>query len=199
MQRPGDIRRLVDRGRLVAERFLGALVRPGRESVERDVQIDTHGHGRFLRGVIAVAHPRCHRRSGFSGSPRTRTPPSRASRGRRRARPERMASPMPRCPAERATDREVGVAASLVAGSEKAAAHRLGLSHSTVKHHLANTRSMVGATTTAQLVWILAPRLPEPDHTAPTTSRHSTGPKRAGPGRWAVGCAACSRSNVTVG
>ncbi len=60
-------------------------------------------------------------------------------------------------PAERATDREVGVvAAVLAAGSEKAAAHRLGLSHSTVKHHLANARSKVGAATTAQLVWILA-------------------------------------------
>src|SRR5665811_1674747 len=59
--------------------------------------------------------------------------------------------------AERATDREVGVvAAVLVAGSEKAAAHRLGLSHSTVKHHLTNARSKVGAETTAQLVWILA-------------------------------------------
>ena len=56
------------------------------------------------------------------------------------------------------------VAAVLVAGSEKAAAHRLGLSHSTVKHHLANARSKVGATTTAQLVWILGPRLPEPDY-----------------------------------
>jgi len=56
-------------------------------------------------------------------------------------------------PAERATDREVVVvAAVLVAGSEKAAAHRLGLSHSTVKHHLANARSKVGAETTAQLV-----------------------------------------------
>ena len=56
-------------------------------------------------------------------------------------------------PAELATDREVGVvAAVLVAGSEKAAAHRLGLSHSTVKHHLANARSKVGAETTAQLV-----------------------------------------------
>jgi DNA-binding NarL/FixJ family response regulator len=67
-----------------------------------------------------------------------------------------------RHPSGRATDREVGVvAAVLVAGSEKAAAHRLGLSHSTVKHHLASARSKVGATTTAQLVWILAPRLPE--------------------------------------
>ena len=62
----------------------------------------------------------------------------------------------------RATDREVGDVAVLVAGSEKAAAHRLGLSHSTVKHHLANAQSKVGAETTAQLVWILAPRLPEP-------------------------------------
>ena len=66
--------------------------------------------------------------------------------------------------AECATDREVGVvAAVLVAGSEKAAAHRLGLSHSTVKHHLAKARSRVGAETTAQLVWILALRLPEPE------------------------------------
>jgi len=40
---------------------------------------------------------------------------------------------------------------------------RLGLSHSTVKHHLANARSKVGAETTAQLVWILAPWLPEPE------------------------------------
>ena len=72
----------------------------------------------------------------------------------------------PSRPAGRATDREVVVvAAVLVAGSEKAAAHRLGLSHSTVKHHLANARS-VGATTTAQLVWILAPRLPEPEEMA---------------------------------
>jgi DNA-binding CsgD family transcriptional regulator len=46
-------------------------------------------------------------------------------------------------------------------GSEKAAAHRLGLSHATVKHHLANARSKAGAETTAQLVSILAPRLPE--------------------------------------
>ncbi|MEO8470507.1 MAG: LuxR C-terminal-related transcriptional regulator [Chloroflexota bacterium] len=71
--------------------------------------------------------------------------------------------------AERATDREVVVvAAVLVAGSEKGAAHRLGLSHSTVKHHLANARSKLAATTTAQLVWILAPRLPEPEGLART-------------------------------
>jgi DNA-binding CsgD family transcriptional regulator len=69
-----------------------------------------------------------------------------------------------RSSAERATDREVGVlAAVLAAGSEKAAAHRLGLSPSTVQHHLANARFKVGAATTAQLVWILAPRLPEPE------------------------------------
>ena len=79
-----------------------------------------------------------------------------------------------RRPAERATDREVGVvAAVLVAGSEKAAAYRLGLSHSTVKHHLANARSRVGAATTAQLVWILAARLPEPDGMAPADERRS--------------------------
>jgi hypothetical protein len=48
-------------------------------------------------------------------------------------------------------------------GSLEAAAHRLGLSHSTVKHDLANARSKVGVSNTAQLVWILAPRLPEPD------------------------------------
>ena len=67
-------------------------------------------------------------------------------------------------PAGCSTDREVVVvAAVLVAGSEKAAAHRLGLSRSTVKHHLANARSKVGAASTAQLVWILASRLPEPE------------------------------------
>jgi DNA-binding CsgD family transcriptional regulator len=60
------------------------------------------------------------------------------------------------------------LAAVLAAASEKAAAHRLGLSHSTVKHHLANARSRVGATTTAQLVWILAPRLPEAEGGAET-------------------------------
>jgi DNA-binding NarL/FixJ family response regulator len=63
-----------------------------------------------------------------------------------------------------ATDRELAVVAAVIAaGSEKAAAHRLGLSHSTVKHHLAHARSRVGAATTAQLVWILGPRLPEPE------------------------------------
>ena len=69
----------------------------------------------------------------------------------------------------RATEREVGVvAAVLIAGSEKAAAYRLGLSHSTVKHHLASARSKVGAETTAQLVWILASRLPEAQGTSST-------------------------------
>ena len=82
---------------------------------------------------------------------------------------ERVTRRPARRPAERATEREVGVvAAALVAGSEKAAAHRLGLSHSTVKHHLANARSKVGAATTAQLVWILAARLPEPADMAQT-------------------------------
>ena len=60
------------------------------------------------------------------------------------------------------------VAAVLVAGSERAVAHHLGLSHSTVKHHLASARSKVGATTTTRLVWILAARLPEPEGDAQT-------------------------------
>jgi DNA-binding NarL/FixJ family response regulator len=73
-----------------------------------------------------------------------------------------------RC-AGRATAREIAVVAAVLgSGSEKAAAHRLGLSHSTVKHHLANPRSKVGADTTAQLVWILSPRLPEPEGEAQT-------------------------------
>lgn len=72
-------------------------------------------------------------------------------------------------PAGCATDREVVVvAAVLAAGSEKAAAHRLGLSHSTVKHHLASARSKVGVATTAQLVWMLAARLADPESHANT-------------------------------
>jgi DNA-binding NarL/FixJ family response regulator len=68
-----------------------------------------------------------------------------------------------------ATDREMAVvAAVIVAGSEKAAAYRLGRSHSTVKDQLANARSEVGAATTAQLVWILARRLPEVEGTRST-------------------------------
>jgi DNA-binding NarL/FixJ family response regulator len=80
--------------------------------------------------------------------------------GRRPGPPQRLSRNCHLAPklSPRATDREVlVVAAVLASGSEKAAAHRLGLSHSTVKHHLANSRSKVGATTTAQLVWILAP------------------------------------------
>ena len=65
--------------------------------------------------------------------------------------------------ADRATNSEIAVvAAVLAAGSEKAAAHQLGLSHSTVKHHLANARWKVGATSTAQLVCIYGPPLPAP-------------------------------------
>ena len=62
-----------------------------------------------------------------------------------------------------------------------AAAHRLGLSHSTVRHRLANARSKVGAETTAQLVWILAPRLPEPDARAQTDDQR---PARLGGPTW---------------
>ena len=76
--------------------------------------------------------------------------------------------------AGRPTDREVlVVAAVLDAESEKAATHLLGLSHSTVKHHLANARSKVGAETTAQLVWILGTRLPEPEDGAEADDQRS--------------------------
>jgi hypothetical protein len=40
-----------------------------------------------------------------------------------------------------------------------------------------DARSKVGATTTAQLVWILAPRLPEPEGTTQADDRPS-GPPR---------------------
>ena len=76
------------------------------------------------------------------------------------------------------------VATVLVAGSERAAARRLGLSHSTVKHHLANARFKVGATTTAQLVWMLAARLCEPESTAGgrvASARGRTVPSPAAP------------------
>jgi hypothetical protein len=42
-----------------------------------------------------------------------------------------------------------------------------------LKHHLANARSKVGVATTAQLVWILAPRLPEPDDMAQTAKKET--------------------------
>ena len=95
------------------------------------------------------------------------------------ARGDQAAGVRARRPSERATDREVGVVvAVVVAGLEKAAARRLGLSHSTVKHHLANARTKVGATTTAQLVWILASRLPEPESTAETARQPTFHPER---------------------
>ena len=71
----------------------------------------------------------------------------------------------------RATEREVRVVeAVLVAGSEKEAAHRLGLSHSTVNLHLANARSKAGAATTAQQV-VPSPRLPVGGRPGRTTGR----------------------------
>ncbi len=90
--------------------------------------------------------------------------------------PERMTRRSPHA-VQRATDHELAVVAAVIAaGSEKEAAHRLGLSHSTVKHHLANARSKVGATATAQLVWILAERLPEPDGRAQGERRRRSAP-----------------------
>ena len=105
-----------------------------------------------------------------------------------------MTRELSRQPAGRATDREVGVVAAVIAaGSEKAAARRLGVSHSTVKHHLASARSKVGAETTAQLVWILAEWLPEPKCLGAVDVRRSArwrlnpqgfrSPPRADPGR----------------
>jgi hypothetical protein len=41
----------------------------------------------------------------------------------------------------------------------------------TVNHHLANAHSKVGATTTAQLKWILAARLPGPEGAARTNDQ----------------------------
>jgi FixJ family two-component response regulator len=56
--------------------------------------------------------------------------------GRAEAAGVRARTPVIRGAVERATDREVGVVAAVLAtGSEKGAAHRLGLPHSTVKHH----------------------------------------------------------------
>jgi hypothetical protein len=65
-------------------------------------------------------------------------------------------------PAACAAEREVGVvAAVLVAGSEKAAAHRLGPSHFDHQAPPGERAVPVGAETTAQLVWILGSRLPQ--------------------------------------
>ena len=74
---------------------------------------------------------------------------------------------------DRATDRDVTVvAAVLSAGFEKAVAHRLGLAHSTAKHHLANARSKVGAETTAQGAG--------PGATVPGSPGRSTGGRSVG-------------------
>jgi hypothetical protein len=80
------------------------------------------------------------------------------------------------------------VAAVLVAGSEKAAAHRLGLPHSTVKHHLVNGRRNVGATTT-QLAWIWPHGCPSPraESTPPVAARRDRVLGRADPAVTAQG------------
>ena len=68
---------------------------------------------------------------------------------------------------ERATDREVGVvAAVLVAGSEKAAAPPARPVALDREAPPGERPVEGGAETTAQLVWILAPRLPEPEGVA---------------------------------
>jgi hypothetical protein len=93
------------------------------------------------------------------------------------------------------------VAAVLVAGSEKAAAHQLSLSHSTVKHHLANARSKVGAETTAQLVWILSSRLPGPEGLAHSSATVDVDPACGAdrPAPCTDGHCSRSRSDNTIG
>lgn len=48
------------------------------------------------------------------------------------------------------------VRAYVTEAGEKGAAHALGIVPATVERHLANARSKIGATTTAQLVYALA-------------------------------------------
>ena len=65
-----------------------------------------------------------------------------------------------------ATDREIAVVAAVLAAGREGRcppARPVALDR---EAPLANARSKVGATTTAQLVWILAPRLPEPERLA---------------------------------
>ena len=58
------------------------------------------------------------------------------------------------------TDHEVAIlAAYLSEGSIAAAARSLGISPHTVRGHLANIRAKVGATNTAQAVYLLRDRL----------------------------------------
>jgi DNA-binding NarL/FixJ family response regulator len=52
-------------------------------------------------------------------------------------------------------EREVALVC-IEAGSAKATAHELGIAEQTVKNHLANVRSKLGATNMAQVAWILA-------------------------------------------
>jgi len=120
---------------------------------EDETHDDGRGHGALRRAAVrARFHAAAEVREGLVGargialpnSPIAQLPDGQrhaaGAAGAPRAGPQRMTRRPPRT-AGRATDREVGVvAAVLVAGSEKAAAHRLGLSHSTVKHHLANAR-----------------------------------------------------------
>ena len=66
----------------------------------------------------------------------------------------RPAEPVTLTPSE-----EAAVLAYLAAGSVKAAAHRLGLSASTVSNQIAGARRKAGVDTTAQLVAALGLRL----------------------------------------
>ncbi len=79
-------------------------------------------------------------------------------------------------------------------------AHLLDLPHSTVKHHLANARSKVGATTTAQLVWIRAELLPEPGSRLTVQGRHApeAGPRAVSDRERRIGAARVAGSVAGV-
>ncbi len=65
------------------------------------------------------------------------------------------------------TSASVTTSEAWISAPRRPSAHRLGLTHLTVKHHLANARSKAGVATMVQLVWILAARLPEPEGEVP--------------------------------
>lgn len=75
--------------------------------------------------------------------------------------PPRQPRPRDRC--RRLTERQIEVLADYVwFGAEEAAA-RHGISVATVRKHVANARSKVGVSTTAQLVHVLSRDLPLPN------------------------------------
>lgn len=83
--------------------------------------------------------------------------------------PPRRTAPPGHCRRLALTPRELEVLAAVVTtGSEKAAAHRLGMAPPTVKRHLANARAKAGVDNTTQLVRLYADELPLPNGMAQT-------------------------------